>query len=209
MSEEITFPHLVLARLYGYLEPMDRGERFEDPLQEVLDEHGVGEVTGGGTQLHETHGIEFAELEIYLANLDEAAELVRKTLEELGAPVGSVLRLGEDHPDAPQIHFGKYHEVAIYLDGVNLPQEIYDELDFGILMDDIETALDGERIGTCFGIWSGPTETAIYLYGPNADAIFKAVEPVTKIHRIFSGARVVCRREAPPSEPREFRLPAL
>jgi len=26
------FPHLVLARLYEHVEPIDRGNRYEDPL---------------------------------------------------------------------------------------------------------------------------------------------------------------------------------
>ena len=31
------FPHLVLARLHEHVEPIDRGNRYEDPLQAVLE----------------------------------------------------------------------------------------------------------------------------------------------------------------------------
>jgi hypothetical protein len=27
------FPHVVLARLYEHIEPIDRGDRYEDPLR--------------------------------------------------------------------------------------------------------------------------------------------------------------------------------
>ena len=49
----MAYPHLVLARLYEGIGPMDRGERYEDPLQAVLESAGVGEITGGGSQLAE------------------------------------------------------------------------------------------------------------------------------------------------------------
>ena len=45
----MSFPHLVLARLYEHLEPIDRGNRYEDPLQARLEESKLGQVTGGGT----------------------------------------------------------------------------------------------------------------------------------------------------------------
>ena len=41
------FPHVVVARLYEHIEPIDRGERYEDPLQAALDETNAGRVTGG------------------------------------------------------------------------------------------------------------------------------------------------------------------
>ena len=37
---------------------MDRGERYEDPLDAFLKANGLGEVSGGGTQLLETGEIE-------------------------------------------------------------------------------------------------------------------------------------------------------
>jgi hypothetical protein len=38
--------HLVLARLYEHVEPIDRGDRYEDPLQAVLEKANRGRVTG-------------------------------------------------------------------------------------------------------------------------------------------------------------------
>ena len=62
----MSFPHLVLARVYEHVEPIDRGDRYEDPLQATLEKIGIGRVTGGGSQLgvaircqSETSNIEF------------------------------------------------------------------------------------------------------------------------------------------------------
>ena len=68
----MTNPILLVARLYEHVEPMDRGSRYEDPLDAALRESGLGEVTGGGSQLGERGEIDFADIEIRVSNLDDA-----------------------------------------------------------------------------------------------------------------------------------------
>ena len=46
-----TKPLFVYIKIPGNLDPMDRGELFENPLQEALDKERLGEITGGGSQL--------------------------------------------------------------------------------------------------------------------------------------------------------------
>ena len=78
--------HDVLVRIWESIMPLDRGERYEDPLAEALSSKGWGEVTGGGTQVTALNEVEFADVELELTNLDDAVELVRLTLEKGGAP---------------------------------------------------------------------------------------------------------------------------
>jgi hypothetical protein len=78
------------------LGPVHRGERYEDPIQESLDARGLGEVTGGGSQLGDeqpdgTRPIEFCGLDVELMNLEQGRALLRSRLVELGAPVGTEL----------------------------------------------------------------------------------------------------------------------
>jgi hypothetical protein len=63
----MSYPHLVIARLYEHIEPIDRGNRYEDPLQARLDATHAGQVTGGGSQLNESGGIDYVDLELELA----------------------------------------------------------------------------------------------------------------------------------------------
>lgn len=49
----MAYPHLVVARLYEHIGPIDRGERYEEPLHAILESRGLGQVTGGGSQLNE------------------------------------------------------------------------------------------------------------------------------------------------------------
>ena len=93
------FPHLVIAHIPEHIEPIERAERYEDPLQDALAISGLGVITGGGSQLTPTGDIAFVEVELALANLDGALELVKRILEEAEAPAGSqllFLRNGKD-----------------------------------------------------------------------------------------------------------------
>ena len=85
----MAFPHVVLARMYEHIEPIARGDRYEDPLQATLEKMGIGRVTGGGSQLDELGRITYADVEIELANTGEALRIVAETLEAAGAPQGS------------------------------------------------------------------------------------------------------------------------
>jgi hypothetical protein len=146
------------------LRPLDRVARYEDPLQEVLNASMPGsEVSGGGTLLS-------AEREPLVSDIDlsvegdalEAPGLVIAALEAAGAPKGSRVRLDESDP----VPFGVTEGLAVYLNGTDLPREVYASSD----VNDLIAALL-ERLGTdgdMQSYWEGPRETALYLYGASA-----------------------------------------
>ena len=195
-------PHFVVARLYEHVEPIDRGERYEDPLQSVLESRGIGRVTGGGSQLNELGGIEFADIEIELADLDDSLSTVADTLEAAGAPVGAELIHAADNRILRE--FGKQQCLAIYLDGTSLPDEVYANLDFEAVVDQIGAAA-GER--SFRGFWQGPEETGLFFFGPDAEQMFTRVEPVLRGLPIGQNARVVIRSGKSSLQPREVRMP--
>lgn len=196
------YSHLVLARLYEYIEPIDRGDRYEDPLQDALDKAGAGRVTGGGSQLDELGGITFVDIEIELANLDGALQVVVEALEAAGAPQGSELLLASD--ESVLREFGTQQCLAVFLDGTSLPDDVYAELDFEAVVEEIGAAA-GE--GSYRGFWQGPEETGLFLFGPDAEAMLARVEPVLRRIPIGQNARVVVRYGKPSLGPREVRMP--
>lgn len=196
----MAYPHLVLARLYAHIEPMERGARYEDPLETALGEAGAGAVTGGGSQLNEVGGIEFADLEIELADLDAALRIVIDSLERSGAPQGSEILNG---PDVLR-EFGTQQCLAIFLDGVSLPDEVYASLDFDETVETIAAAAGPDSYR---GFWQGPEETGIFFHGSNADAMFERVEPVLRAMPIGQNARVVIRHGKDTLQPRTVRMP--
>ncbi len=161
------FPHLVRARVYEPIEPIDRG-RYEDPLHELLKSHGLGHVTGGGSRLDTNGGIAYAEIEVEVLNLDDAVRTVTEALERAGAPEGSELLEGPDERILRT--FGKQQCLAVYLDGVGLPAEVYDNLDLDAVLAEIGAAA-GEN--SYHSSSAGAEETGCYFFGESADDMFQ------------------------------------
>jgi hypothetical protein len=196
----MAYPNLVIARMYEYIEPIDRGNRYEIPLHAALEAAQAGAVTGGGSQLNESGGIEFADVEIELANLDAAVELAANTLEAAGAPAGSEIR----HEDKVVRVFGRHQCLAIYLDGTSLPDEVYANLDFDEVVTAIGTAAGPDSYHGC---WQGPEESGLYFFGGDAEQMFARVEPVLRALPIGQNARVVVRHGKDNPQPRTVRMP--
>lgn len=83
--------YFVFAKIFDTVAPIERAEKYEDPLDAMLHEQHLGEVTGGGTMQRKDKTIEYVGVDIELVNLDSALDATRAKLRELGAPKGSVL----------------------------------------------------------------------------------------------------------------------
>ena len=196
MSDPIT----VIARIYEPIQPIDRGDRYEDPLDAALQVRHVGMVTGGGSQLNEHGAIEFAEIEIELTNLDDGLAVAIEALENAGAPEGS-----EIHRDGAVIRqFGAQQCVAVYLDGVSLPDEVYTELDFEAVVESLTNAAGPQSY---HGLSQEAEETGLFFYGPNAEEMFARIEPVLRALPIGQNARVAVRAGKSGLSSRTVRLP--
>lgn len=187
-------------RLYEYVEPWDRGSRYEDPLLDALESAQLGTVTGGGSQLSEVGQIEFAEIEVDTNDVERAVEKTVEVLEAAGAPEGSEIRDG----DTVLRTFGKLQCLAIYFDGLSLPDEIYANLDF----DEVTTQLS-ERAGpdSFRSVWQGNEETGLFFFGSSAEDMFARTQPLLHTLPIGQNARVVIRQGKAEFQPRTVRIP--
>ena len=151
----------VVAQLNARLQPMDRGEFFEDPLDDALNRAAVGAISGGGTMQAENGEIQFCDIEIELRNSNpDAASVIIGELERLGAPKGSKLTI---EAEKREIDFGVSEGLAIYLNGTDLPDTVYAECDSNFVLSELDRLVQG--CGRVLSYWQGPTETAFYLYG--------------------------------------------
>jgi hypothetical protein len=99
------------------------------------------------------------------------------------------------------------HAVLVHLDGTSLPDEVYEENDLVTLEDRIIAAVTEAATGEFDGDELVDAGATIFLYGPDADALFASVEPVLRIHPLCRNARVEIRRGGPGAPQREVRLP--
>lgn len=85
-------------------------------------------------------------------------------------------------------------EVLIELDGIHLPETVYEDCDVATLENRLEEALEGSGLGELDGHETGPESTVLFLYGGNAEALFRAVEPLLLDYPLCRGARLTIRQ---------------
>jgi hypothetical protein len=177
----------VIARLNARVQPLDRGEFFEDPLDEALRQANIGEVTGGGTQLaDEPAGIAWCEVEIELAEAsDNAFQKVISILENLKAPKGSKLI---DPMSNREYLFGVSDGLALFLNGTDLPAETYATSGINELVEQCIKVLGSD--GRLLGNWEGSKEVGLYFYGGSFARMKSALEPIITHHPLCQSCRL-------------------
>jgi hypothetical protein len=181
-------PLEVTAQLNHRLMPVDRGARYEDPLHDALALAGLGEVLGGGTMQLESGEIEYIDVEVSLSDATRGIPFVIERLQALGAPKGSKLHIVEGDT-VSEIPFGAAEGVAVYLDGVNLPDDVYATSDVNVVIEELDRRLGG--VGAMQSYWQGPRETALYFYGRDAEEMKRHMAGFLATYRLCTGARVV------------------
>lgn len=180
--------YFVYAKINEKMMPVDRGERYEDPLADVLEKSEIGEVSGGGTMMTAENEIEYIGIDIDLVKLGNVPEYVAYVLTELGAPKGSELQYEVDG-QATTLPFGECEGIGVYLNGSDLSDEVYEENDINDLWDELDEALGD--VGDIRSYWEGPTETALYLYGDSAAEMRRLIEEIVGRHPLCERCRIV------------------
>ena len=185
MNDEPVFAYaLINARVM----PISRGDLYEDPLMNALEENGYAEVTGGGTMQSETGEIEYCGIDLDIFNLEDGIPFICDFLATSGAPQGSKLQY-ELNGEQQEVPFGFLEGLAIYFNGSDLPDEVYENHDINDVYDEIHDLL-GER-GQIQGHWDGPTETALYLYGYSVEEMQQLIANLMSTNPLCDKARFV------------------
>lgn len=178
---------MVTLQLNAKLQPMHRGEFFEDPLDDKLKAESLGEVSGGGTMLEESGEIQYCDIELSLAETtDEAIGKLVAALESLGAPKGSKLRVVSSSAERS---LGKAEGIAVYLNGTDLPVTTYESCDSNFVYSELERLLEGK--GRVLSYWQGPTETAFYMYGDSFKEMNESIAGFLASYPLCEKCRVV------------------
>ena len=95
--------------------------------------------------------------------------------------------------------------ILITLDGVGLPDWVYQECDLDRLEERlVEVMAD---LGEYDGNETRETTTVVYLYGRDAEAMYAAIEPALNSYPLCAGATVTIRSGGPGAEEREVQIP--
>ena len=92
---------LLYVRIPKAITPLERAERYETPLDTLLREQDLGEVSGGGSALKAGGGIEYVGIDVDVYDAKLALPIVIKKLRELGVPKGTIVE--ETRDDDPAV----------------------------------------------------------------------------------------------------------
>lgn len=178
-------PTLIVISLNARLQPLDRGE-LEDALDATLKRRGhSAEVTGGGSYQDQTGEITGCEIEIEVLEVTQPLvdDLVRAIGAMLGARGSEILIPGRD-----AIPVGSWEGLALRLNGVDLPRDVYDECDADRVYAECNRLLDG--CGKIYSFWNGPVETVLYAYGPEVWSKRDRLSPLLTSYPLCEKARL-------------------
>lgn len=90
-ADQASQGEFVYVKIPEALMPLDRGDKYEDPLHEILEAKNAGATTGGGSSLGDeradgTRPIEFVGIDLDLFDLESGLPVLREALIELAVP---------------------------------------------------------------------------------------------------------------------------
>lgn len=125
-------------------------------------------------ELGESTGCEFHFSSDLLS--DEHIDFIIALFTSTLAPKGSKISILENaNNDCKQAFFGTLEGLALYLNGTDLPNDVYQNYSATQAYNACEQLLTAQELGNVCSIWQGPTETALYMYGPSAAAMQQAI----------------------------------
>ena len=135
----------------------------------------------------EPDGIAHCDIEIAVKEAsDEVVQKVIFTLEEIGAPKGSWLNFSEGQDS---IAFGRSEGMGLFLNGTDLPDEVYANSDVNDVIERCEKRMDGA--GQFRGHREGSRETALYFYGDSLEMMQSATADLIATEPLCEKARVL------------------
>jgi hypothetical protein len=180
------FNLFIVVTINARIQPMHRGEIYEDPLDEILSKNSIGEVSGGGTLQSQSGELEYCDVEIQVKNSnDDTVELIRSSLEKIGVPKGSKIKV---EATGSEIEFGTLEGLAIYLNGTDLDAEVYANSDSNHVYSELDRLTQGD--GRVYSYWQGQTETAFYLYGTSFSQMKSQISELVNNYPLCQKCRI-------------------
>lgn len=166
----MTQENILIVRINDKCGPIDRGDIYEDPLDEALQKALLGEVIGAGSQLNENFKVEYCELEVSVtADLEKTKQFIIHTLSEIGIPKGSKIIDGPN-----EIEFGNKEVMAVSFSNL-LEEAVYEKNDINDVLDKFHQLL-GDH-GEMANHRSTHDETIVYFQGNSFEKMKALISP--------------------------------
>lgn len=171
----------VTLQLNARVQPLDRGTLYEDVIEKWLKRKRSGKITGSGTMQDANQEITGCMIEMSIKPAKQQEVLA--FLQQMPLPKGSFWQT-----ETENVEIGKLEGLALYLNGVDLPQEVYESCDVNDLIEMLEKSLDGK--GEFYSYWVGDQETALYFYGDSFEEMQQKISAIVENYPLCQQSRV-------------------
>jgi hypothetical protein len=169
------------------IEPIDRGQYYEKPLNRFLNKNNLGKTTGAGTEIDNDGDIKHVTLDVKLnANGHEVFKSIEDIiayLEKRGIPKGSQILVGEKN-----ISFGNLDGLAIHFDNIGLAPEVYKSSDINFVIETIVQLINDQS--DILRYVQNPKETILYFYGASYDEMINLIKPFAESYPLFQNSKL-------------------
>ena len=169
------------------LQPEHRVSYYEQHLQGIFKKEKVGNVTGGSSVFFREGGIASCEvnIECYEDKMNRLLELLHYIPMAKGSKL--IVYNGEGRVDR-EYPLGDLEGMGIYLNGVDLPKEVYKKCDINFVVDEIFRILETPPI--LYSYWQGHTETALYFYVASFSTMYSKIRSLLTTYPLCQKCRV-------------------
>ena len=87
-----------------------------------------------------------------------------------------------------EISVGTLEGLACYLNGIDLPSEVYESCDVNYMIEEMAEAMHG--IGGMYSYCDGSTFTALYFYGSSFSEMKNRIEPFISEYSLCRTSRI-------------------
>lgn len=175
---------IIWLNLNSRLQPQHR-KGLEKALHKMLIKEVIGCVASGRSIEDDTGEVIGCSIEIDL--IDSSAEDITRVVEiveKFKIPFGSHLAY-----DEIKIPIGLTQGLGLYLDGVDLPAEVYKNHDVGEVVEGATKML--HDLGEFCSYWTGEKSSAIYFYGESYESMRDALTSFTETHPLCQNCSIV------------------
>ena len=172
----------VTLHLNMRLMPIDRGSLFEDPIDEVLHKHNIGEVTGGGT-LSSKEGMPLSCDIEFSINRDKLTNFISFLKAVNTIAKGSYLEY-----DGKKEEIGTLEGLNLILDATSLNEDVYKENDVNNVIAEIDNLIKGK--GEYHSYYIGEKNTNLYFYGESFNEMKEVIANYAKTSPLCENSKI-------------------
>ena len=169
------------------LQPEHRVSYYEDHLKGIFKKEKLGSVVGGGSAFFNDGGIAscVVNIDCYEDKITRLIEILHYIPMAKGSKFivfNSEGRVDREYP------LGELEGIGIYLNGVDLPKEVYKQCDINYVVDQIFQLLETPPI--LYSYWQGHTETALYFYVASFSTMYSKIRSLLTTYPLCQKCRV-------------------